>query len=193
MPTPVPELRFRTTQAAYDALKAYGLMYPSPQNGLVAIHPTAGIINAFLGQMVSPAVNSTSSSAITAARVALQSAQASLDNIVFAALESWAFQFEVDCTTPSSIAHGTSGTTPFSITVFDPGYSLTITLTLFDISGTGSGITGAFSPATFTGSGSGTLTITVPGGVTPGSYDLMVEGRDGDDINNRAFITLVVT
>jgi hypothetical protein len=88
--------------------------------------------------------------------------------------------------TALSVAQGASGTS--EVTIARTNFSGAVTLSL---GGAPAGVTGAFAPAAPTGTSS-TLTVSVAGSVTPGSYDLTVDGA-GAPGNRSTPLSLAVT
>lgn len=95
------------------------------------------------------------------------------------------FELAVDPAT-LTIAQGANATTGVNITRTDFTGAVTLSLT-----GAPAGVTGSFSPPAPTGIGS-VLTVTVGPAVTPGNYDLTVEGV-GTVGNSSATFFLTVT
>jgi len=93
--------------------------------------------------------------------------------------------------TPSSQSVSQGGSTTYTATVAPlGGFTGSVTLS---VSGLPSGATGSFSPNPITGgAGSSTLTVTVGGSTTPGTYTLTVTGASGS-LSHSASVSLVVT
>ncbi|MEO8370734.1 MAG: hypothetical protein ABI806_16235, partial [Candidatus Solibacter sp.] len=92
--------------------------------------------------------------------------------------------------TPSSQTVIAGTTAPYAVTV--SALNAFTGIVNFSVSGLPSGATGAFSPATVSGSGTSTLTLTTTSTTTPGNYPLTLTATSGA-ITRTTGVTLIVT
>ncbi len=170
------------------AFNTTGAMYLSP--GV----PYNDVVQAFHGEIITKGLtqwiqrfpDSATATAITLAASSAASATALTRPVTTGNIE-----FTITTTNPASIANGSTGTCTVTLTLApNPSWTGTVT---FSLPTNSQGITATFSPTTRTTAGTTTATITVPSGVTPGTYNYVIIGTDGFGIQNSAVVNVTTT